>query len=296
MSKAKVLILDDEKEWVSKHKFWLEDAGLECIYVYDGREAVDIAINDHSIKVALIDEILLEKDEDGMTVTQPLQGGDVRNEIRKQREDIYFIIISSKPEKEFEKWKKEKDRLPDFRETNTIEKNLRQEERVVNFYHKYSFEDPQKIDEEYHFLLKDIQEILQIRPYQNTTINLEFPSLYIGLGVNAEYLTKDGHKKTTRFKGIRKFFNDYYEENRFHENDEDKNKEISIDKEVRKLCHQLKQPQQEAVLEKKLYWIEAKGNWSKAKELKVTGAKGLRPAIKSGTRAFEILELLGWQF
>lgn len=286
MSKPKILILDDEKDWVAKHKLWLEEAGFICEYAYDGREAVEKALSDRAIKIAIIDEILLEKDKYGNTVTQPLQGGDVRDDIRQQKEDIYFIIISSKPEKETEKWPN--DPLRAFREASTIEKQIRQEKQVVNFFHKYDFENPEKVEQEYHVLIKTLREILtERRTSPSQIITPEFPSLYIGLGVNAEILKEEGNKKSGKIKPLRRLFASQYQQQDYQE--------IAIDQSVRNFYKSLKSPNQSTPLEKKLMWLEPNATLSKIKELKVKGKRNIVPAIKSNTRPFQILEWLAWQ-
>ena len=286
MSKAKILILDDEKEWVAKHKFWLEEAGFNCVYAYDGREAVDLALSDRAIKIAVIDEILLEKDEEGNSITQPLQGADVREDIRQQRDDISFIIISSKPEKEVAKWQDDPFRA--FREASSIEKQIRQEEQVVNFFHKYNFENSQDAEQEYHFLIKTIREILAKRKTPHLQIiNQEFPSLYIGFGVNSELLKDESNKKSGKIKPLRRLFSQHHQEQDYQE--------IAIDREVRQLYKQLKNPNQQTILAKKLLWLKPNLTLAKAKEVKIKGKRNLRPAVPSHTRPFAILEWLAWQ-
>jgi hypothetical protein len=290
MSKAKILILDDEIKWVAYHKHELEKAGFICEYAYDGREAVEKALSDRTIKIAIIDEILLEKDKYGNTVTQPLQGGDVRDDIRQQREDIYFIIISSKPEKEAEKWPNDPRRA--LREGTTIEKQIRQEKQVVNFFHKYDFdfekENPEKVEQEYHVLIKTLREILtEQRTSPSQIIIPEFPSLYIGLGVNAEILKEEGNRKAGKIKHLRRLFASQYQQQDYQE--------IAIDQSVRNFYKSLKSPNQSTPLEKKLLWLEPNATLSKIKELKVKGKRNIVPAIKSTTRHFQILEWLAWQ-
>lgn len=288
MAKKTVLIVEDERDWIAKHKFWLEEAGFDCIYACDGREAIDAAINQTSIKVAIVDEILLEKNNYGNEVTQPLQGVDVRDEIRKQRDDIYFIVVSSKPEKEVEKW--QNDPRKAFREASNIENEIRREERVVNFFHKYNLENPQKMEEEYHFLIETIKEILNGKKTPvNQVVEVEFPSIYIGFGVNGELLAEQGKRSTPKSKFIRNLFDQYSQNNNYDD--------ISIDRKVRELQGELKKSDQKTVLEKKVFWIPAgeKFTYSKAKEIKKKGTKKMITAFKADTRPFQILEWLAWQ-
>ena len=58
-----ILILDDEQDWINSHKEQLEQAGFDCSTTKSGQEAIDILSRDTSIKVALIDAILKDDDE-----------------------------------------------------------------------------------------------------------------------------------------------------------------------------------------------------------------------------------------
>jgi CheY-like chemotaxis protein len=88
-----ILILDDEQDWINSHKEQLEQAGFDCSTTKSGQEAIDILSRDTSIKVALIDAILKDDDEQ-----QRYQGFDVIKEIEKIRKDknkVTFFKITS---------------------------------------------------------------------------------------------------------------------------------------------------------------------------------------------------------
>ena len=206
----------------------------------------------------------MEKDKYGNTITQPLQGGDVRDDIRQQREDIYFIIISSKPIKEAEKWPN--DSLRAFLESSAIVEQIRREKQVVNFFHKYNFENPEKVEEEYKVLIENLQEILtEPRKSPNQIITPEFPCLYIGLGVNAEILKEEGNRKAGKFKPLRRLFVSQDQQQAYQD--------LAIDKSVRNFYRQLKHSNQSTPLEKKLLWLKPNATLSQIKELKVKGKR-----------------------
>jgi len=105
MARTRILILDDERDWLYRHKGWLEEAGFECIATQLAEEAVAIALEDPSIQIAIIDEIL---EINGLK--QDMQGSDVRDEIRKQRSNIQFIIVTYSPQFKAEDRAKERNR------------------------------------------------------------------------------------------------------------------------------------------------------------------------------------------
>ncbi len=97
---SSVLILDDDPQWLEKLKAPLEDAGFKCRETQLASEAIDIALNDHLIKIALIDEILFVPPiptDENQRILQDFQGSGVIREIKAKRPDIAFFMVTSEP-------------------------------------------------------------------------------------------------------------------------------------------------------------------------------------------------------
>ncbi|MEL6779878.1 MAG: TIR domain-containing protein [Cyanobacteria bacterium J06597_16] len=95
-----VLILDDDKLWLSRHKKQLNEAGFKTYATERSKDAIKTLKTDPSIKFALIDEILyvppLPPNEEDREL-QSTQGLGVVREINEQDLDVRVIIVTSAP-------------------------------------------------------------------------------------------------------------------------------------------------------------------------------------------------------
>jgi len=89
----KVLVLDDEEKWLNRHRAALQAEGIECVCTQIGGRAIDIANEEQSITVAVIDEILMEENGEAQLLT----GSDVVREILRKRAKMQFVMVSAKP-------------------------------------------------------------------------------------------------------------------------------------------------------------------------------------------------------
>jgi CheY-like chemotaxis protein len=292
MPKNKVLILDDENIDLALHKFFLEQAGLESICTNSSKEAVEIALTNFDIKIVLVDEILwvYGKIQDQ---TQDWQGEDVRAEIRKQRKDVHFIIITSKAEIKATEAANTGDISCILQVWNEIDTQLRREPQVAGVFHKQRLRNPTQQRDEYDFLIKLIKELLQDkRSLPNSQIKtIEIPSLFIGVGVPPDLLNEiddKGNERAFRYKTVRNYLRNQAQGY--------KPSEAEIDRQVKKLQKEFQSPTQRTI-EKKIFFVKPGDNLSKRQELtkKIPGKKKHQPIIKPGTRPFEILEWLAWK-
>jgi len=292
MSKNKLLILDDENTDLALHKFFLEQAGFEGICTNSSEEAVEIALTNLDIKIVLVDEILWAEGAENRQ-TQDWQGEDVRAEIRKQRNDVRFIIITSKAEIRAKEAANTGDISRILQVWNEIDTQLRREPQVAGVFHKQRLRNPSQQRDEYDFLIKLIKELLQDkRSLANSQIKtLELPSLFIGVGVPADLLNEiddRGNVRLFKYKTVRNYLKDQAQGY--------KPSEAEIDRQVKKLQKEFQNPTQRNI-EKKLFFVKPGENLSKRQELKkkIPGKKKHQPIIKLGTRPFEILEWLAWK-
>lgn len=93
--KPTLLILDDERYWLKKHKLYFEKQGFICIPTLFSEDAIHLGTKLNSIKYAIIDHILYDptqpKEEQE---SQRWQGKEVISQIRQSRPDIKFAIIT----------------------------------------------------------------------------------------------------------------------------------------------------------------------------------------------------------
>lgn len=292
MPKNKLLILDDENNDLALHKFFLEQAGFECICTNYSQEAVEIALTNLDIKVVLVDEILWADGVENRQ-TQDWQGEDVRTEIRKQRNNVHFIIITSKAEIKATELANTGDISRILQVWNQIDTQLRREPQVAGIFHKQRLRNRSQQRDEYDFIIKLIKELLQDKhSLPNSQIKIiKSPSLFIGVGVPAGLLNEiddKGNMRIFRYRTVRTYLKNQAQGY--------KDSESEIDRKVKNLQREFQNPNQKTT-QKKLFFVKPGDNLSKRQELKkkILGKKKHQPIIKPGTRCFEILELLAWK-
>jgi len=92
-----VLILEDDPSWLSKHKRYLEKAGLKVYATQIASEAIDLFNKNKSIRFAFLDQVLKVP---GTEIIQNDSGIDVarvihQNAIDSGREAIIYLITDS---------------------------------------------------------------------------------------------------------------------------------------------------------------------------------------------------------
>ena len=300
MARTRILILDDERDWLYRHKGWLEEAGFECIATQLAEEAVAIAIEDPSIQIAIIDEIL---EVDGLK--QDMQGSDVRDEIRKQRSDIQFIIVTYSPQFKSEDRAKERDRnISDIAVLLDEQRKLERESQVIHVFHKRHFDNKQTQNTEYKYLIQEINRLLRAsQPVNVGQVNqIILPSLWVILTVSGDFFSGlEGRKR----QKPRDFFQDNF-------SSQSKLEPSKINELVRVFARQMreldksnrhkdsidalsKQPKFQ-ILKRALYSKKLGGKELKELRLSKPGSrKYFQPLIKPNTRLFSILEFLAWK-
>lgn len=292
MAKARILILDDETDWVARHKYWLEESGFECIYTQSADEAVEIALADTSIKVALIDEILMTNGQ-----KQDLQGQDVRDEIRNQRRDVQFIVVTYLPQL---KAKEEPDTDQALHVFSKASKSLERESQVAAVFHKRHLENKKEQDNEYKCLIQEIKQILEPQP--STTkkaVQVVLPSLWVVLSVIGEFFEGLDDRKR---KKPREFFNEFSSESVLEPSQLNSlvktfwNQVRDIEKGSQPSSRSSVKPTQQTfqILSKAIYFKTPGVNQLKELRLREPRRKN-RPLIKPTTRSFQILEFLAWK-
>ena len=173
MTEPNILILDDEEEWLYRHRGRLEDAGLNCCATQLSKEAIKIAKTNRNIKFALIDEILYvppvpsnQRDRE----LQRWQGQGVIREISAQRSDIQIIVITSAPQLKSEE-QGEDNQV--FRQETA---KLRRQKCVIDIIHKQDIKDDPNAS--YDWILELIQRSQSV----STSVKLAKPKILIGLG------------------------------------------------------------------------------------------------------------------
>jgi len=146
----KILVLDDEEEWLGKHSFQLLKHGYGLICTQFATDALK-KVNedtDKKIKAAIIDEILLNPR--GSKIKQDFQGTDVLREINNMRKDIIRLVVSAAPENKGKR--------------DSVIKGFDEEERLREVsdkvFHKY------RLDKDYTLLIDYLKEQLSNRIYK----------------------------------------------------------------------------------------------------------------------------------
>lgn len=190
MARYKALVLEDEEDWLNRHRIALEADGIECVCTRNGKSAIALVLQDRSIMVGVIDEILLS----GPDELQKDQGSDVVQKIHQERPEVKFVMISAKP----------------FIESGGESRTLLREERKLRqivhaFYHKWDLRDAPK--EEYSHLAMTVK------------------SLHPGMHYEGRVLVGFGLEQVT-FEGIRENFGSgkswWMDVSRWDETDESK--------------------------------------------------------------------------
>lgn len=97
----KILLVDDEVDFVEINKVALENKGYQVVVAYDGKEALKMAQKEKP-DVVILDVMMTTKTE----------GFDVSRELRKQKEfqDIPIIMLTAIRERMDVKWKIQPDK------------------------------------------------------------------------------------------------------------------------------------------------------------------------------------------
>lgn len=169
-----VLIVDDDEMWLALHERRLRNAGIECRSTQWGKEAIEIALTDTSIKFALVDEILfvppIPQNEE-KRVLQQFQGTGVVRRINDRRPDIKIVMVTSAPQ-----LRSGGDNIIFRKETAA----LRRTAGVIDLVHKDDIEkDPEG---EYKWLIEGL-----LRPATQAVTDIDVkPRVLIGLGFDRE--------------------------------------------------------------------------------------------------------------
>lgn len=104
---AKVLILDDDPDWLDLHAHYLSESDFEVCRYQTAKEAIAHARRDPKIRVSIIDQILLtpsalanpdvQDDPDDPPELQDLQGMGAIEKIGRTRRDMFFVLITDAP-------------------------------------------------------------------------------------------------------------------------------------------------------------------------------------------------------
>lgn len=176
MGNFRVLILDDDELWRSRHELRLTKAGFDCYATANAKDAIKAGKTDPEIKFALVDEVLyvppipVREEEREL---QRWQGHGVIREIVAQRSDVQFIVVTAAPQLASEE--QGGDRQVFLRETA----KLRRQQGVIDIVHKVEIQgDP---DGTYGWLID-----LMNRSQVSATATVVTPKILIGLGFPKE--------------------------------------------------------------------------------------------------------------
>jgi CheY-like chemotaxis protein len=191
-----ILILDDKERWIAEISYKLRDAGFNCHECLTGKEAIQAIKDDHKqkIKLVLTDELLLvEGDDDGER--QQHQGKDVRNQIRKVRPEMKFIVISDLP---FKQALEIDDPIQQINAGIQGAAEFTQEPNVVAFFNKITMEASASRQNEYSRLVKVVNDELgDPKPVGK-------PGVFIGIGLPRErfqaMVADMGHSNRTEIR------------------------------------------------------------------------------------------------